>query len=50
MLKGQCFEYQGYGHYANECANNKKSLKKKDLNTTWNDESFKEEKEERKRS
>ncbi|XXG72829.1 hypothetical protein AAC387_Pa07g1839 [Persea americana] len=33
------FECQGYGHYANECANKKKGTKQKALNTTWDKES-----------
>ena len=41
----KCFECQGYGHYANECANKKKCTKKKALNTTWDEESSEEEKD-----
>lgn len=44
----KCFECQGYGDYANECANKKKGIKKKALNTTWDEESFEEEQEEEK--
>lgn len=39
----KCFECQGYGHYANECANKKNGTKKKALNTTWDEESSEEE-------
>ena len=41
----KCFECQGYGYYANECANKKKDIKKKALNTTWDEESSEEEKD-----
>ena len=37
----KCFECQGYGHYANECANKKKGTKKKALNTTWDEDLLK---------
>ena len=44
----KCFECQGYGDYANECANKKKGIKKKALNTTWDEESSEEEQEKEK--
>ena len=46
-VKGtKCFECQGYGHYANECANKKNGTNKNALNITWDEESSsKEEKD-----
>lgn len=41
----KCFECQGYGHYANECANKKNDTKKKALNTSWDEKSSEEEQE-----
>ena len=42
----KCFECQGYDHYTNEYANKENDTKQKALNTTWDEESPEEEKEE----